>query len=783
MIITTIFGCLQGEETVRIEEINLPTPALQISPSLPKTTDDIEIIFFPYQLDNPNIELKKNYRWKAGDKEWELALLPAHFTSGGEIWSIDVWYSAGEIESPHVNYELQIQDTLSVLSLSISPQFPRSTEGISANFELNDPDIQISDIEYRWTRNGHPLTETDAFLPAERTTKGDQWTLAIYSINGEVLSQSPILHFAIRNAEPKLDGIALSPNPATGADTLSVNHTIVDPDDDPLEYEYRWFVNDTFINTNNSETFSMLPFERGDEVYAESRAFDGLEYSEWKRSIPVTIQNTPPEIQNVSISPENPASNQLVHCSYESYTDQEDDNDLSSIRWLKNGSVIGTTAFLDLSLLPIHPFDQLFCVVQAFDGFDDGNILSANVAVINTPPVTYTVDLTPGTAYKDSNLSCNPTNTVDIDGTTFFSYDYEWYVNGYEFIAYGGGSRPSIQGNTVGKIGSNETEAFSKGDVVVCAAIPNDQGPFYSGVGNPTYSNGLVIQNSLPTANSVEIQPATPSLSDIVTCEITNWQDADMDEDQTIFIWKKNGQFLQYGAVLNLQTAQATLADQFTCEAHLFDGEDYGAVLSAVISSQNTAPEILSITLEPEEPTSIDVIRALTVYYDADFDLVSLEYEWLRNGQTQNETSDSLAGPFEPGDTIVVQITPFDGISTGVTMQSGSVSIINSPPSAPEVALVETENGLECQEITPSVDIDEDQISQSSRWLCDGQDILHPDLDSASIMSEFLSTTYSYDTVPYELLSSCVLWKCGLTPNDGQDDGPEGTSPIFVYSP
>jgi hypothetical protein len=436
--------------------------------------------------------------------------------------------------------------------------------------------------------------------------------------------------------------------------------------------------------------------------------------------------------------------------------------------WIRNGQQLGVGQFLNLDAVNALPKQVVYCVATAKDGIDNGNTLYQRVVVKNTAPVVYQVALTPDPATVTQTLACQPLTVLDIDGTSQFQYEYEWYVNGINLNFKNHSSHPPAVLTSTELVSdpddtSNYIPAFEKGDTVVCSVSAHDgidEGAF-------TYSNGVHIINTPPVATGLSLDPPVPTMEDIVECVIDDFHDPDVDdENQSNYVWYKNGQYVQSGSQISFFEQQATLNDVFTCEVQLFDGEDFGASYSISTQAVNQPPSIVSLELTPELPSSQDSVQVTAVSSDPDGDLVTLQYQWYVNTQLQTETSNTLSGPFVPGDIITVDVTPFDSIVTGLTMSSVEVEIQNTTPEDPVVELILDGSGLQCALNNTPFDLDGDPITSTVEWRCDAQN-LSDHSNAAQIESSLMTIEMPLDFVPSSQLNQCLLWQCSVTHSDG----------------
>jgi hypothetical protein len=97
---------------------------------------------------------------------------------------------------------------------------------------------------------------------------------------------------------------------------------------------------------------------------------------------------------------------------------------------------------------------------------------------------------------------------------------------------------------------------------------------------------------------------------------------------------------------------------------------------------KNNPPIVESIIVNPKFPILGDTINIEVKTKDADGDIVSLDYQWFKNGEQLRESSNKLkiTEDFKRGDKIILKVIPDDGRQKG---KAGEATIVvgNSPPS------------------------------------------------------------------------------------------------------
>ena len=190
----------------------------------------------------------------------------------------------------------------------------------------------------------------------------------------------------------------------------------------------------------------------------------------------------------------------------------------------------------------------------------------------------------------------------------------------------------------------------------------------------------------------------------------------------------------------------------------------------------NDAPVVDSITLSPTSVTTDTTVTANVVASDPEGDTVSLTYAWFVAGSVVAETGSSLAGTtyFENGEQVYVEVTPFDGSLSGAALASSTISVGNSPPTAPVISLTPssptTDDPLVCAVDTEATDADGDPLSYAYEWTRDGSSFT-----GASDAVDYLSSTVSSaDTTEGE------SWTCDVNADDGYAVGPTVSASVTL---
>ncbi len=300
---------------------------------------------------------------------------------------------------------------------------------------------------------------------------------------------------------------------------------------------------------------------------------------------------------------------------------------------------------------------------------------------------------------------------------------------------------------------------------------------------------GLRI-NGLPGAPTAAITPDPAGTGDALTATVTTGSvDPEGDTVSYSWAWTRDGAATSY-TTASVPSSATARGETWMATATPNDGLGDGTPGSASLTIGNTAPVASGVTLSPSAPQTLDTITASTTTSDADGDTVTLAYAWTVDGTSVAATGSSLAGSyFSKDDVVGLTVTPTDGTDTGVAVSASSVTVLNTPPTAPGVAIDPSspspEDDIICTIATASNDDDGDSITYTIEWEVDGVSYPLAPLDSGDTGFAWVgpsTTTWTDDTVPAEDVALGEEWTCTVTPNDGDDDGASASDTVEVSS-
>lgn len=527
--------------------------------------------------------------------------------------------------------------------------------------EQDDP----TDLALEWAMNGEVMSTdgADSTGTASFTLDGKgtdinfdsgphTFTLTATDSEGLFVTDTITLN---ANEPPTAPSVSINPDPAVTTDNLiAVASGSEDPEESgSVTYRYVWFadgIEDTDItgseypsdHTVKGHTYSV-------DVYPN----DGLQDGEPGTAERVVI-NSAPEIDSISVSPESGPVGTIVECAA---TAIDVDEDTVTITYAWSDGSEGSNFTIPESAAA---GDTFTCTATADDGDGGTDTATADVTVTNTGPVMTSVIISPDDPTNDATLTCEA-NATDADGESPVM-TYAWSTGDTEPII--------ILASTL-----------TPGDIVTCTATATDA----SGE-TDTGNDSVTIINRSPVIGSVSIAPDSPTASDSLECTATGIIDPDGEAVTVDYAWDINDLPAGTGTELSGDYAKG---DEVTCTASATDASGSTTTANATVTIGNTRPNVSAIALSPAELYTHDTLTAVPTVSDADGDALTVTYAFSVNGElVQDGEIASLSGivHFDKHDIISLVVTVDDGEGFD-TRSADSVTVLNTPPTAPEVSI------------------------------------------------------------------------------------------------
>jgi len=291
---------------------------------------------------------------------------------------------SGSAMSAPPSLEIRDENAAPVVErLYLNPRSPLPGTAVEANVEVRDPDGDPYRLSFDWKVNG----EVAASGPRPRfmlkdVRKGDRIEVTVVATDGRLESEPVSERTRIGNRPPLLQGVLLDPQGTVrSGDDLLASPQATDADDDPLDYQYTWLVNDLEAGQRGRE-FSTRGLKRGDKVRVRVVASDGSEASRPQETREVTMGNSPPLIREI---PNAQTDEGLFRYNFEA-EDPDGDRNLrfrlgKAPEGMRIDPILGVATWRPKeSQAGVHPVEV---IVQ--DTHGDGSALRFEVTVTATP--------------------------------------------------------------------------------------------------------------------------------------------------------------------------------------------------------------------------------------------------------------------------------------------------------------------------------------------------------------------------------------------------------------
>ena len=293
---------------------------------------------------------------------------------------------------------------------------------------VSDNEDQADDVDLEWVANGNTIstqraTSSGTATFSDSTLSFGTYNLVVTATDSDGLTDSSLVNFTI-NGVQTAPVISINPSTPTTSDGLnvSIDTPSVDPEGVTATYSYEWQLGG---QTQTVYTSSMLPSSatsKGEQWTVLVTPNDGI-VDGTAGTASVVIGNSAPSLSSVSISPTGTVYNDDVLTCLGIASDP-DETPTVSYEWSIGGSVVGTSATLDVSSTGSMPGSTVVCTATAIDGDGATDTNSTSVSLGNRNP-SITASISTNGTNQNAELTCVGTAT-DPDGETP-TVTYEWF--------------------------------------------------------------------------------------------------------------------------------------------------------------------------------------------------------------------------------------------------------------------------------------------------------------------------------------------------------------------
>lgn len=181
-------------------------------------------------------------------------------------------------------------------SVRLDPAEPAQGATLHAVVTARDPDGQPVTLAHRWFVDGAEQRVNEASFALEGVAKGAEIRVSVTASDGLLASDASEASARVIDRLPQVTSTLLEPEGSVApGQPVRASAGAGDPDGDPIDFEYTWFVNDE-RRSDTGSLFETDGLKSGDAIYAEVRATDGTNWTEPERSAVVTVGSGHPEI-------------------------------------------------------------------------------------------------------------------------------------------------------------------------------------------------------------------------------------------------------------------------------------------------------------------------------------------------------------------------------------------------------------------------------------------------------------------------------------------------------
>ena len=189
------------------------------------------------------------------------------------------------------------------------------------------------------------------------------------------------------NHPPIIRQAKVEPNPIVLSGPITVLITTEDHERDTVNYHYQWVVNGSPIAGQTRSTLPPEILKRGDAVSVTVVPDDGKARGDVYQTKVVSVVNTPPRIESLSLEPQSIKTGDVVKAQVEASDPDQDPIELS-YRWWRNGTAITEGEEPEIDTAGFSPDDTVVVEVTPRDTTAQGKTIKSDPVHIGLVPPT-----------------------------------------------------------------------------------------------------------------------------------------------------------------------------------------------------------------------------------------------------------------------------------------------------------------------------------------------------------------------------------------------------------
>jgi outer membrane protein assembly factor BamB len=690
---------------------------LALAPETPRSTEELSLSYRFFDLDG-DAEPQTRIRWYRNSKPVPeldgVRKVPASATRKRQRWHYTL--QADEHGRVFKSPEVRVGNTPpGAARVAILPDPPRTGDDMTMKVVAESQDADDDKIQYTitWLKDRVPVKGLRRpKVLAKATASGQRWTVVVVPSDGEVNGAPARATIQVANTPPSAPKVRLEPAQPTVTQKVRavVERPGRDPDGEKVKYRYRWEVAGQPLNLPADAAVLPAGFARkGNKIAVEVTSFDGKVNGGSTRAESGVV-NSPASAPAVKIMPSRPRTGDDLSVEIVKPAADPDSDVLKyEFLWRREPQPYAGPHARSRSLpaKETKKGEKWSVGVTPTDGDDRGKLATAEATVVNSPPSApeITAQNPRPTTAEDLVLRVVK-SPVDPDGDEV-SVDVVWYQ----------GKKQVARGTSLWQLAAAKTR---KGKKYRAAATPSD-----GLIAGPTVDQWFEVQNTPPTKCAVTL-PYKPHTGDDLPVRLTEKPtDPDGDPVKMRFQWYLNGEPVKSGPKpQQMEGKRVARGQRWTVVATPSDGEAAGPACEASALVGNSPPSAARIVLKPQKPSTGEglVVNIVGKPTDADGDEVGLSYSWTIDGKpfpAGGATTSIPAGILKKGQKWKVTVAASDG-ELKSKPATAEVTVINSPPQAPRVAIRPTaplsSDDLNCRLVKPTPDADGDTLKHTFEW-------------------------------------------------------------------
>ena len=394
------------------------------------------------------------------------------------------------------------------------------------------------------------------------------------------------------------------------------------------------------------------------------------------------------------------------------------------------------------------------------DSWDTGSWnLPESTASTNNPPNATNVRYVPSTPTKETGLGVEY-DYNDDDGDSEQGTTIRWFRDGLQ----------------IAQIDDMKTVPdiwISKGQEWRVEVTPSDN----EDQGETVSLSPIIIQNTVPIARNLEINPESPTDIDDINLNYDYFDlDGDNEQDSQIRWYLDGVRISDLDDTLTVTSLMIRSGDEWEARVTPFDGTSYGLTKSTgliVIGSSNTPPTANAYISQGSNAYTDDALQVIVGWFDSDGDnLAGTEIRWFRDGYQVSAFNDLnwvTSEATAKNQVWYASVRVSDSLVWSEWVDADSITILNSPPEVTSITMLPEGNLTANQDLTviwEQSDLDGDSESGSEiYWMINGE--REPEFDGLL-------------TIPSESVYRDQHWSVQVIPRDGEDLGSSMTTPSRV---